>query len=705
MPLALANVTLDDKYALEVGRVYITGIQALVRLPIMQKQRDQRDGLNTGGFISGYRGSPLGMYDHNLWQARKFLQAHNIHFQPGINEDQGMTAVWGSQQVGLFAGAKVDGVFGIWYGKGPGVDRSMDPLKHGNHAGSSKHGGVLVLAGDDHGAQSSTLPHQSEQAFEAAMMPVLNPATVQEYIDLGLLGFALSRYSGCWVGFKAISETVESGASVSIDPHRIEIVTPTDFTMPADGVHIRWPDPPLAQEARLLQYKLPAVAAFARANKLDRVVLDSKRPRLGIVATGKAYLDLRQAFEDLGIDAAKADALGLRVYKVVMSWPLEAEGLRAFADGLEEIVVVEEKRPFLESQIARILYNLPAGKRPRLIGKRDERNVPLMPSEGELTPGMVASAVAKRLAVLYGESPEIAQRLARVEAKERQVLAPAATNVLRTPFFCSGCPHNTSTRVPEGSRAMAGIGCHGMATWMPNRNTQTITHMGGEGVNWIGQAPFTEEPHVFQNLGDGTYYHSGYLAIRAAAAAKVNITYKILFNDAVAMTGGQPHDGPLTVPAIANQVWAEGAKRVVVVTDEPDKYPAGTNFPPGCSVRHRDELDTIQKELREVEGLSVMIYDQTCAAEKRRRRKRGLYPDPPKRAFINDAVCEGCGDCSEKSNCVSVRPLERSRTASRCGRWRPSSAASGRSTSRTATRISPVSRASARASSPCMAAA
>ncbi len=653
--LAKKPVTLDDKYALEAGRVYITGIQALVRLPMMQRQRDRLAGLNTGGFISGYRGSPLGMYDNALWRAGKFLKDSNIHFQPGVNEDLAATAVWGSQQVGLFPGAKVDGVFAIWYGKGPGVDRSADPIKHGNAAGSSKHGGVLLLMGDDHGCQSSTLPHQSEQILVAAMMPILNPATVQEYLDFGILGFALSRYSGCWVGFKAISETVESAASVEVDPHRIEIVTPTDFLPPPGGLNIRWPDAPMEQERRLHGPKLAAIAAFARANRIDRTVFDAPNARFGIITTGKGYLDVRQALDDLGITEAKARALGIRLYKVGLTWPLEPEGAKKFAEGLEEILVVEEKRPLIEDQLTKLLYNME--RRPRIIGKHDENASPLLPTEGELDPAGVAQAIAGRLMRRDGESSELRQRLARLAAKQ-QLLAAPPPKISRLPFFCSGCPHNTSTNVPEGSRAMAGIGCHGMAIWMPNRRTATITHMGGEGVTWIGQAPFTDEPHVFQNLGDGTYYHSGLMAIRAAAAANVSISYKILYNDAVAMTGGQPHDGPLSVPEISRQVAAEGAKRVVVVTDEPDKYPANAGFAAGVQVRHRDELDAVQRELREIKGLTVLIYDQTCAAEKRRRRKRKQFPDPPKRVFINDAVCEGCGDCSEKSNCVSVKPLE-----------------------------------------------
>jgi indolepyruvate ferredoxin oxidoreductase len=655
--MALIEVGLDDKYRLDSKRIFLSGTQALVRLPMLQRERDRAQGLDTAGFISGYRGSPLGMYDHALWRAKSFLKQHDIEFSPGLNEDLAATAVWGSQQVGMFPGAKVDGVFGIWYGKGPGVDRSMDALKHANSAGTSPNGGVLALAGDDHGCQSSTLAHQSEQMFAAAFMPVVNPATLQDYLDLGVLGFALSRYSGCWVGFKAISETVESSASIVSDPDAIKIIMPADFEMPPGGLGIRWPDAPLDQERRLHGPKMQALAAFARVNRFDRIVLDSQPARLGIMATGKAYLDLRQALADLGITDAEAHALGLRIYKVALTWPLEEAGARAFAEGLQDVLVVEEKRGFIEDQLLRILYNVNASKRPSVVGKRDEAGEMLLPSEGELTPTMIAAAVVARLRRLGHRSPALEQRLAKLEAFDRPAEGIGAAKLQRTPYFCSGCPHNTSTKVPAGSRAMAGIGCHGMALSVPSRNTQTISHMGAEGATWIGQAPFTSEAHVFQNLGDGTYTHSGLLAIRAAAAAGVNITYKILYNDAVAMTGGQPAEGGLTVGQIAHQVSAEGAKRLAVVSDEPEKYPSNY-FPAGATVHHRRELDAVQKELRTVKGLTVLIYDQTCAAEKRRRRKRRLYPDPPKRVFINERVCEGCGDCSRVSNCVSVQPLE-----------------------------------------------
>jgi len=655
--IALRDVTLDDKYTQSAGRIYLSGIQALVRLPLMQRARDRKAGLNTGGFISGYRGSPLGTYDNALWSAKTHLAAENIVFQPGLNEDIAATAVWGSQQVGMHPGANVQGVFGIWYGKGPGVDRSVDALKHANAAGTSRLGGVLALAGDDHGCQSSTLAHQSEQVFQAAMMPILNPATVQEYLDFGLYGFALSRFSGCWIGFKAISETAESSASIHVDPDRLSFVAPSDFEMPPGGLHIRWPDPPLAAEARLHGPRMQAVAAFLRANPIDRITVDSPAARLGIITTGKAWLDVRQALSDLGLSDDDCAAMGIRIYKVGLTWPLELEGARRFAAGLQDVLVVEEKHSFIEAQFVHALYNMDATNRPSVVGKRDEHGAILLPSEGELSPTIVARAILSRLERMGAGNSHFTQRIARLESFEQVARVPQLKSQ-RAPFFCSGCPHNTSTRVPDGSRAMAGIGCHGMAMWMPNRRTDLITHMGGEGANWIGQAPFTAETHVFQNLGDGTYTHSGLLAIRAAAAAKVNITYKILYNDAVAMTGGQSAEGGFTVPQIAAQVAAEGAAQIAIVSDEPNKYPAAGSFPAGVTIHGRDELDQVQRRLRETKGLTVLIYDQTCAAEKRRRRKRNLLPDPPKRAFINDLVCEGCGDCSARSNCVSVKPLE-----------------------------------------------
>ncbi|CAM3004865.1 indolepyruvate ferredoxin oxidoreductase [Ectopseudomonas mendocina] len=653
--MSLAEIRLDDKYRLATGHLYLTGTQALTRLPMLQKQRDAAFGLNTACFISGYRGSPLGGLDKSLWDAREYLKENHIHFQPGVNEELGATAVWGSQQANLFPGARYDGVFAMWYGKGPGVDRSGDVFKHGNSAGVSKHGGVLLLAGDDHGCKSSTIAHQSEHAFIAASIPVLNPANVQEVLDYGIIGWELSRYSGCWVALKTIAENVDSSAVVDVDPLRIQVKIPEDFQLPEDGVHIRWPDPPLAQEKRLNVYKIYAARAFALANNLNQVKLDSPNPRLGIITTGKSYLDVRQALDDLGLDEALCAQVGLRVLKVGMSWPLEPVSVHQFAEGLDEILVVEEKRSIIEDQLTGQLYNWPVGKRPRVVGEFDEEGNSLLPNLGELTPAMIARVIAKRLAPIYS-SPTIEERLAFLDAKEKALAAPKHKTA-RTPHFCSGCPHNSSTKVPEGSRALGGIGCHYMTQWM-DRSTDTFTQMGGEGATWIGQAPFTDTPHVFQNLGDGTYFHSGHLALRAAVASGVNITYKILYNDAVAMTGGQPIDGELRIDQLSQQVHAEGVKRIALVSDEPDKYPTRATFAPGVTFHHRRELDAVQRELREFKGVSVILYDQTCATEKRRRRKRGKMVDPAKRAFINPAVCEGCGDCSVKSNCLSVLPLE-----------------------------------------------
>lgn len=668
--LAAATVTLDDKYTLEKGRVYISGTQALVRLPMLQKARDRKAGLNTAGFVSGYRGSPLGALDQSLWKAKAHLKNNDIVFQPGVNEDLAATSIWGTQQINLWPGATRDGVFGMWYGKGPGVDRTGDVFKHANSAGTDKHGGVLVLAGDDHAAKSSSVAHQSDHAFIAAGIPVLYPSNVQEYLDYGLHGWAMSRYSGLWVAMKCVTDVVESTASIDLDPDRVEIVTPDDYAMPEGGLNIRWPDSPLAQEARLLDEKWYAALAYVRANKLNRVVIDSDKPRFGIITAGKAYLDVRQALVDLGLDDDTCAQIGLRVLKVGCVWPLDAQDARAFATGLEEILVVEEKRQILEYALKEELYNWREDVRPRIYGKFDERDneggewsVPrgdwLLPAHYELSPALIAKAIARRLA--RADLPEdvrarMLSRVETIEAKEREATKPRV-DVERKPWFCSGCPHNTSTRVPEGSRALAGIGCHYMSMWM-DRKTETFSQMGGEGVAWIGQMHFSGDKHVFVNLGDGTYFHSGLLAVRAAIAANANITYKILYNDAVAMTGGQPVDGVLTVPQIAHQVYAEGAKRIVIVTDEPQKYDANVALPQGVNVHHRDELDHIQRELRDTQGTTILIYDQTCATEKRRRRKRGTYPDPARRAFINDAVCEGCGDCSVQSNCLSVEPMD-----------------------------------------------
>ncbi len=659
--MALAKVSLEDKYVLESGRIYLNGTQALVRLPMMQKRRDEAAGLNTGSFITGYRGSPLGALDQELWRAKKFLSKHNIHFQAGVNEDLAATAIWGSQQVGLHGDATVDGVFSMWYAKGPGVDRSGDVLRHGNFAGSSKHGGVLLLAGDDHTCKSSTTAHQTEFAFVDAHIPVLNPAGVQEFLDYGIIGWAMSRYSGCWVAMKTVAETVDTSASVHVDPHRVELVEPEDYELPEGGLNIRWPDTPNEQEYRLERHKLYAALAFARANKLDRTIIDSPAPKLGIITCGKSYLDVRQALEDLHIDEAEASRLGIRLYKVGMVWPLERDGILKFAEGLDEILVVEEKRALIENQLKEQLYNVHADKRPRVIGKFDEKRDWVLPSAGELTPARIARVIAARLKGVGIETDAIDRRLA-VLARIEKSLSTIEPLMNRIPYFCSGCPHNTSTKVPDGSRAMAGIGCHYMVQWM-DRETETFTHMGGEGANWIGQAPFVKTEHIFQNIGDGTFHHSGSMAIRAAVEAGANMTYKILFNDAVAMTGGQPPaagEKPVAITAdrITRMVYSEGVRDITVVVDDPDKYPVGLEWAPGVRIEERKALDRVQREVRERRGVSVLVYDQTCAAEKRRRRKRGTFPDPAKRVFINEAVCEGCGDCGVKSNCVSVTPVE-----------------------------------------------
>jgi indolepyruvate ferredoxin oxidoreductase len=651
--MTLRPVSLDDKYDLNQSHVLVTGYQALIRACLMQKERDRRAGLNTAGYLTGYRGSPLGGLDQQFIRAGRQLAGADIKFQPGINEELAATALWGTQQAELRGEGKYDGVFGLWYGKGPGVDRSGDVFRHANFAGTSKNGGVLALMGDDHTAESSTTAHQSEFHFVDVMMPILNPAGVQEIIDYALYGWAMSRYTGTWSALKCMHETVESTGVVDGSLERVQIVTPTDFVMPEGGLNIRLNDTILGQEARLHDFKRDAMLAFVRANRLNRIITSGGRqPKIGIITTGKAYLDVRQALDELGIDEVKCNDLGLRLFKIGCVWPIGKQELAEFAQGLDLIIVVEEKRSLIEVQVREELYG--TANQPVCIGKKDEQGNWLFPVKGALDPNDVAICIGERL-LRYGVNEELAAHVARLKAAQR-ALAESADVALRIPYFCSGCPHNTSTRVPEGSRAYAGIGCHFMAQWM-DRKTLGFTQMGGEGANWIGEAPFSECPHVFQNLGDGTYNHSGYLAIRAAIASGVNMTYKILFNDAVAMTGGQANDGGLTVPQIARQVAAEGARRVVVVTDEPWKYPKDTDWPHGLTVHHRDALDAVQRELTTVPGVSVLIYDQTCAAEKRRRRKRGAFPDPDKRVVINDLVCEGCGDCGVKSNCVSVQPL------------------------------------------------
>jgi indolepyruvate ferredoxin oxidoreductase len=652
--MPLRPVSLDDKYDLAQSHVLVTGYQALIRACLMQKERDRRAGHNTGGYVTGYRGSPLGGLDQQFMRAARQLVAADIKFQSGLNEELAATALWGSQQAELRGEGKFDGVFGMWYGKGPGVDRSGDVFRHANFAGTSKYGGVLALMGDDHTAESSTTAHQSEFHFVDVMMPILNPAGVQEIIDYALYGWAMSRFAGVWTALKCMHETVESTGIVDGRLDRVNIITPADFRMPEGGLNIRLVDTILGQEARLHDFKRDAMLAFVRANKLNRIITSGGRtPKIGIVTTGKAYLDVRQALDELGIDEVKCNDLGLRLFKVACVWPIGRQELADFAQGLDLIIVVEEKRSLIEVQVREELYG--TANQPACIGKKDEQGNWLFPVKGALDPNDVAICIGERL-LRYGANDELAANVTRLKSAQR-ALVETTDVAQRIPYFCSGCPHNTSTRVPEGSRAYAGIGCHYMSQWM-DRKTLGYTQMGGEGANWIGEAPFSNREHVFQNIGDGTYNHSGYLAIRAAIASGVTMTYKILFNDAVAMTGGQANDGGLTVPQIAAQVAAEGASRVVVVTDEPWKYAKGTVWPRGLTIHHRDELDTIQRELATVAGVSVLIYDQTCAAEKRRRRKRGAFPDPDKRVVINDLVCEGCGDCGVKSNCVSVQPLE-----------------------------------------------
>ena len=650
----LRPVSLDDKYDLAQSRIFVTGYQAIIRLCLMQKERDRRAGLNTAGFVSGYRGSPLGGLDQQFMRAAARLAAADVCFQPGLNEELAATAVWGSQQAELRGEGKFDGVFGLWYGKGPGVDRSGDVFRHANFAGSSKHGGVLALMGDDHTAESSTTAHQSEFHFVDVMMPILNPAGVQEIIDYGLYGLAMSRFTGAWTALKCMHETVESTAVVDGSLDRVKIVTPEDFRMPPGGLNIRLQDTVLGQEARLHDFKRDAMLAFVRANGLNRAIFTGgPAAKIGVITTGKSYLDVRQALDELGLDENRCNALGLRLYKVACPWPIPRQDLVDFARGLDLIIVVEEKRSLIEVQVREELYG--SANQPVCIGKKDEEGRWLFPVKGALDPNDVAICIGERL-LKYRQSEELAAHVARLKTLQ-ETLAHSADVAARVPYFCSGCPHNSSTVVPEGSRAYAGIGCHYMVQWM-DRSTSGFTQMGGEGANWIGEAPFSTRTHIFQNLGDGTYNHSGYLAIRAAIAAGVTMTYKILFNDAVAMTGGQANDGGLSVPQIARQVAAEGASKIVVVSDEPWKYPKGTDWPAGLTIHHRDELQQVQRDLTKVAGVSVLIYDQTCAAEKRRRRKRGAFPDPDKRILINDLVCEGCGDCGIKSNCVSVQPLE-----------------------------------------------
>ncbi len=666
--LARPGYRLADSLWARSGAIFLTGTQALVRVLLMQRQRDAARGIDSQGFVSGYRGSPLGMVDQAIWKAGPDFKEAGIRFVPAINEELGATQVLGTQRVESDPERTVEGVFAMWYGKGPGVDRAGDALKHGNAYGSSPHGGVLVVAGDDHGCVSSSMPHQSDQALVAWSMPVLQPASVAEYLEFGLYGYELSRYSGAWVGMAALSEVVESAGTVDLDLVNARVAAwadadtvraATGHRPPADGLHYRWPDlPSLSIEARLAD-KLKAVAAFSRVNSVDRQVIESPRAKVGIVTCGKAHFDLMEVLRRLEVTPASLASAGLRLYKVGLSFPLEQGRMREFAQDLDEILVVEEKGAVVETQLRDMFYNAPPEARPALVGKLDREGRPLVSALGELRPSRLIELVAEWLAKHFPDNTELGDHLQHVrDFTPPELLSNGGDAVKRLPYFCAGCPHNTSTKVPEGSTARAGIGCHFMANWM-DRSTAGLIQMGGEGVDWVSHSMFTKTPHVFQNLGDGTYYHSGYLAIRQAVAAKATLTYKILFNDAVAMTGGQPVDGVISVDAIARQVESEGVKKVVVVSDAighydgiKDRFPAGTEF------HDRSELDAVQRRLREVPGVTVLIYEQTCAAEKRRRRKKGEMADPAKRLFINEAVCEGCGDCTVQSNCVAVLPHE-----------------------------------------------
>jgi indolepyruvate ferredoxin oxidoreductase len=646
--------SLDDKYDLTKDRVFISGPQVMVRATLAQKALDREAGLNTAGYVTGYRGSPVGGVDQAFQRAEAQLAPQDIKFHPGLNEDLAATAVWGSQQAEMWGEGAYDGVFSIWYGKGPGVDRSGDVLRHANAAGTSKHGGVLVMAGDDHGAESSTVPHQSEIALLDAMIPILNPAGLQELYDYSIYGWALSRFAGTWVGVKCLHDTVESTGVISAGLHRIRPKVPKDFKMPPGGLNIRPNDDRHDQEKRLHNFKRNAAVAFARANGLNEIVFrGGPHPKIGIASVGKSYLDTRQALEELGIDEAMAAKIGLRLLKIGLIWPLDSAIMHEFADGLELIICVEEKRDLLETHVRELLFN--DRKHAIIVGKKDEQNENLFPVYGTLEPNQIAIAIAERI-LARKHWAGVAEQLETIKGAQSR-LSNMPDLLSRTPYFCAGCPHNSSTILPEGARGYAGIGCHWMVQAMPERNTHGSTQMGGEGANWVGEAPFSKRRHIFQNLGDGTYNHSGLLAIRAALGSDANITYKILYNDAVAMTGGQAHDGKLNVPMIAEQVRAEGVERIAIVSDEPDKYSA-SSFPAHVSFHHRDDLNAVQKELINVKGTSVIIYDQTCAAEKRRRRKRGEYPDPNKRVFINELVCEGCGDCGVQSNCVAIAPVE-----------------------------------------------
>jgi indolepyruvate ferredoxin oxidoreductase len=661
-PIARPAYQLSDSLWARSGAIFLTGTQALVRLMLMQRQRDAAAGLATQGFISGYRGSPLGMVDQAVWKAGKKFEEAGIRFLPAINEELGATAVLGTQRVEADPEKTCDGVFAMWYGKGPGVDRAGDALKHGNAYGASPNGGVLMVAGDDHGCVSSSMPHQSDQAFQSWHAPIVSPANVAEYLEFGLYGWQLSRFSGNWVGFTALSEVVESASTVDLDLVNARVaawqdagtvMAVTGFQPPAGGLHYRWPDLPSLVIEERLHAKLEAVRAFARVNSIDRHVVESPHATVGIVTAGKAHYDFMEVLRRLEISPEALAQHGVRIYKLGLTYPIEPTRMHEFARGLHEILVIEEKGPVVETQMRDLFYNGPL--RPIITGKKTSTGAALVSGLGELRPSRLIEIVANWIAAHY---PDLDRRHLVRDFTLPELLSNEGDTVKRLPYFCAGCPHNTSTKVPEGSHAQAGIGCHFMASWM-DRDTEGLIQMGGEGVDWVSHAMFTKVPHVFQNLGDGTYYHSGYLAIRQAVAARSTITYKILFNDAVAMTGGQPVDGIISVDGIARQVEAEGVKKVVVLSDDIHKYDAmHGRFPAGTEFHDRAKLDAVQRRLREIEGVTVLIYEQTCAAEKRRRRKKGELVDPARRVFINDRVCEGCGDCSVQSNCVAVLPVE-----------------------------------------------
>ncbi|PVA08308.1 indolepyruvate ferredoxin oxidoreductase family protein [Thalassorhabdomicrobium marinisediminis] len=651
------NISLSDRFDLGKSQVLLNGTQALVRLMLMQKARDTARGLNTAGYVTGYRGSPLGAVDLTMEQAEKILTEAKVTFQRGLNEDLAATALWGSQQAELRGEGTHDGVFGLWYGKGPGVDRSGDVMRHANMAGASKHGGVVMAMGDDHTGESSTTLHQSDWAMVDAYMPIVSPAGVQEILDLGVYAYEMSRFAGVWVGLKTMKDTIEVTSVVDGDPHRMQFVAP-EFEMPEGGLNIRLVDTPVAQEARMIDYKRFAAEAFARANRIDKAVWPREGAKIGIVAAGKNWLDVVHAMSLLGIDKDEGRRLGISLYKVAQVWPLDAESFHEWAVDLDLIIVVEEKRKLLEVQIKEAIFDDRNGRRVYGWHKGDTwehgRQVELFPTRHALDPVWIA----EKLGMIFKEegcgTDGIDAGLARLDAAKR---ADNAEEIAaRLPYFCSGCPHNTSTRVPEGDRAYAGIGCHYMVQWM-ERDTVGFTQMGGEGANWVGEAPFSTREHVFQNLGDGTYNHSGVQAIRFALMAGTNITYKILYNDAVAMTGGQHNDGDLNADQICRELLAMGVKTVHLVHDPKEGLDLST-IPAGVAVSTREHLDEVQEKLSKVKGVSALVYVQTCAAEKRRRRKRGQFPDPDKRVFINTDVCEGCGDCGVQSNCVSIVPVE-----------------------------------------------